>query len=110
LSPAAEATIAFSRNLRAQVRDEGIVVTTILIAECQRQRSDAEADLPSGQQAYLDRIAHQVVQAIRREDAALTLPRLASITSRLKRFGALPCASQQTRWRRRHPVDATSTL
>jgi len=109
LSPAAEATLAFSRNLRAQVRDDGIVVTTILIAERQQQRPDAETDLPSGQQPYLDGIARHVVQAIRREDADLTLPRLASITSRLMRFGALPRASQQTRWRRRHPVDATST-
>lgn len=109
LSPAAEATLAFSRNLRAQVRDEGIVVTTILIAERQEQRRQGEPSISSAQQAYLDGIARQVVQAIRREDADLTLPRLASITSRLTRFGALPRASQQTRWRRRHPVDATST-
>ncbi len=110
LSPAAEATLAFSRNLRAQVRDDGVVVTTILIAERRQLRHEAETDVSFAQQAYLDGIARQVVQAIRREDADLTLPRLARITSRLKRFGALPCASQRTRWRRRHPVDATSTL
>lgn len=109
LSPAAEATLTFSRNLRSKVRDEGIVVTTVLIAERRTQPREDEPTISPAQQAFLDGIARQVVQAIRREAPDLTVPRLAGVTARIKRLAARPRANQQTRWKRGHPVDATSS-